>query len=242
MQIYTLEQEKRGLCSYDDKRYVLADLHYRTSNPNTHAYGHHELATEVLVQMDMPEQSGTELVLEQQQPPTNDEPYHTSLQMVKRELQFNRIHDRVCKTLAKRGRRDSNGEKIGGQEYDQVPDDNDNDELDGAQLRLAERAAAARPGAATRIGDVIGRICARDNLRLPDSPPKRIHRQVRNEPVRALTDQGIKFCIILSVIYSQVRAEKICHALAPDPAASSTHPTRKTNYRHVHCRSATVLR
>ncbi len=124
--------------------------------------------------MDMPEQSGTELVLEQQQPPTNDEPYHTSLQVVKRELQFKRRHDRVAKTLAKRGRRDSNGEEIGGDEYDQVPDGDENGELDGAQLRQAERAAAARPGAATRIGDVIERICARDNLRMPDSPPKRM--------------------------------------------------------------------
>ena len=124
--------------------------------------------------MDMPEQLGTELVLEQQQPPTNDEPYHTSLQVVKRELQFKRRHDRVAKTLAKRGRRDSNGEEIGGDEYDQVFDGDDNGELDGAQLRQAERAAAASLRAATRIGNVIERICARDNLRLPALPPKRM--------------------------------------------------------------------
>ena len=72
MQIYTLEQEKCGLCPYDIKRYLLANLPDGTPNQNTHAYGHHELATEVRVQIDMPEQSGTELVLEQQQPPTND--------------------------------------------------------------------------------------------------------------------------------------------------------------------------
>ena len=132
MQIYTLEQEKRGLCPYDDKRYLLADLHDGTPNPNTHAYGHHELATEVSVQMDMPEQSGTELVLEQQLPPTNNEPYHTSLQMVKSELQLKRRHDRVANTLAKQGRRDSNGEEIGGDEYDQVPNGDENGELDGA--------------------------------------------------------------------------------------------------------------
>ena len=124
--------------------------------------------------MNMPKQSGTKLVLEQQQPPKNDEPYHKSLQVVKRELQFKRRHDRVAKTLAKRGRRDSNGEEIGGDEYDQVPDNDENGELDGAQLRQAERAAAARPGAATRIRDVIERICARDNLRMPESPPKRL--------------------------------------------------------------------
>ena len=174
MQIYTLEQEKSGLCPYYDKRYILADLPDGTPNPNSHAYGHHELATEVRVQMDMPEQSSTELVLDQQQPPTNDEPYHTSLQVVKRELQFKRRHDRVAKTLAKRGRRDSNGEEIGNDEYDQVLDGDENGKLDGAKLRQAERAAVARPGAATRIGNVIERICARDNLCMPDSPPKRM--------------------------------------------------------------------
>ena len=122
--------------------------------------------------MDMPEQSGTELVLEQQQPSTNDEPYYISLQVVKRELQLKCKHDLVANMLVKRGRRDSNGEEIGGDEYDHVPDGDENNELDGAQLRQAERAAAARPGAATSIKNVIERICARDNLRMPDSPPK----------------------------------------------------------------------
>ena len=60
-----LEQEKRGLCPYDGKRYLLADLLDRTPNHNTHAYGHHELATEVRIQMDMPEQSGSKLVVKQ---------------------------------------------------------------------------------------------------------------------------------------------------------------------------------
>ena len=82
MQIYKLEQEMRGRCSYDNKRYLLADLPYGTPGPNIHAYGHHELATEVHVQMDMPEQSGTKLVLEQQQPATNEEPYHPSLKVI----------------------------------------------------------------------------------------------------------------------------------------------------------------
>ena len=98
-----MEHEKRGLCPYDDKRYLLADLHDCTPNPYSHVYNHQELAKEVRVQMDMPEQSGTERVLDQQQPPTNDEPYHKSLQVVKRELQFKRTNDRVAKTFAKRG-------------------------------------------------------------------------------------------------------------------------------------------
>ena len=100
MQIYTLEQEKRDLCPYDDKRYLLADLTDGSPNPNTHAYGHYDLAAEVRVQMDMPEQSGTELVVEQQQPreePVPDpNPYHTSLETVNRELWFKRKHERVA--------------------------------------------------------------------------------------------------------------------------------------------------
>ena len=38
--------EKRGLCPYDDKRYLLADLPDGRPNPNTHAYGHRDLAAE----------------------------------------------------------------------------------------------------------------------------------------------------------------------------------------------------
>ena len=53
-------------------------------------------------------------------------------------------------------------------------DGDENGELDGAQLRQAKRAAAARPGAATRIGDVIYQICARNNFRMPDLPSKRM--------------------------------------------------------------------
>ena len=43
-QVYTIKQEKRGLCPYDDKRYLLVDLPDGHPNPNTHAYGHCGLA------------------------------------------------------------------------------------------------------------------------------------------------------------------------------------------------------
>ena len=175
---------KRGLCPYDDKRYLLADLPDGLPNPNTHAYGHYELQTEERLHVDMPERPGTELVIEQRQPRQEakapqkteevEEPYYTSLLVVKRELRFKRKHARVEKTLAKRTRRDSNGEDISGDEYEPVPGDDENGELSGAQLRKAERAAAARPGAAIRIGDVIERICARGNMQLPTSPPRRM--------------------------------------------------------------------
>ena len=35
--VYTTKQEKRGLCLYVDKRYLLADLTDGRPNPNTHA-------------------------------------------------------------------------------------------------------------------------------------------------------------------------------------------------------------
>ena len=111
MQIYTLEQEKRGLCPYDDKRYLLADLPDGSPNPNTHAYGHRDLLGEERLEVDMPERSGAELVIERRQPrqeppqETNEEEdlHGTSLQVVRRELQFKRKHIRVEKALAKRG-------------------------------------------------------------------------------------------------------------------------------------------
>ena len=182
IQIYTLDQEKRGLCPYDDKRYLLAELPNGTPNPNTHAYGHRELAAEANIDMDMPDQPGADLIIEQRQPPAepeadadeNPEPYQTTRLAAKQELRFKRRNARVTKVLAKRGRRDSNGEEIGGDEYEQVPDGDENGELDGAQLRRAERAAAARPGAAIRMGDVLERIIARDHIHMPDSPPKRM--------------------------------------------------------------------
>lgn len=177
-----MEQDKRGLCPYDDKRYLLADLPDGTPNPDTHAYGHRDLAAEAHVEMDIPERTGTDLIIEQRQPPQepdaagyhDPEPHQTTLLVVNRELRFKRKNDRVTKLLAKRARRDSNGEEIGGDEYEQVPDGDENGELDGAQLRRAERAAAARPGAVVRMGDVIERICARQNIRMPNSPPKRL--------------------------------------------------------------------
>ena len=46
VQVYTMEQQKRGLCPYDDKRYLLADLPDGRLNLNTHVYGHCYLAAE----------------------------------------------------------------------------------------------------------------------------------------------------------------------------------------------------
>ena len=127
---------------------------------------------------DIPEQAGSEMVIEQRQPRPDtdhvDEPYHTTLDVVKREFRFKRNHERVVRTVAKRARCDSNGEEIGKDEYEQVPEGDENGELNDAQLRQAERAVAERPGAAIRIGNAIERICASENLQIADSPPKRM--------------------------------------------------------------------
>ena len=57
---------------------------------------------------------------------------------------------------------------------EELPDGDADGELHGDQLLVAERVAAARPGGAIRMGDVIERIIARDNLERPISPPARM--------------------------------------------------------------------
>ena len=57
-----MEQEKRGLCPYDDKRYLLADLPDGRPNQNTHGYGHRDLAAEEHLVADQPE-PGAELII-----------------------------------------------------------------------------------------------------------------------------------------------------------------------------------
>ena len=83
---------------------------------------------------------------------------------MKRKLQFKRNHEQVVRTVAKRARRDTTGEEIKGDEYEHVPEGNENNELNDDQLRQAERATTNRPGAAIRIEDAIEQICARENL------------------------------------------------------------------------------
>ena len=65
-----MEQEKRGLCPYDDKRYLLADLPESRPNLNTHAYGHRDLAAEEHLVADQPE-PGAKLIIRH---PRSDSP------------------------------------------------------------------------------------------------------------------------------------------------------------------------
>ena len=144
--VYTMEQEKRGLCPYDDKRYLLADLPDGRPNQNTHAYGHCDLAAVQHLVADQLE-PGAELIIRHP------------------EERFARRHARVTRRL----------EIAGAMEMDEeLPDGDADGELHGVQLLVAVRVAAARPGGAIRMGDVVERIIARDNLERPLSPPARM--------------------------------------------------------------------
>ena len=145
-QVYTMKQEKRGLCPYDDKRYLLADLPDGRSNPNTHAYGHCDLAAEKHSVADQP-QPGAKLIIRHP------------------EERFARRHARVTRRL----------ELAGAINMEEELFDGDADgELYGDQLLGAEQVAAARPGGAIRMGEVIEQIIARDNLKWPISLPSRM--------------------------------------------------------------------
>ena len=125
---------------------MLADLPDGRPNPNTHAYGHRDLAAEKHLVADQPE-PGAELII--QDP----------------EERFARKHARVSKRLEL-----ADAMKM----EEELPDGDADGELHRDQLLIAERVAAARPGGAIRMGDVIERIIARDNLKRPNSPPARM--------------------------------------------------------------------
>ena len=57
---------------------------------------------------------------------------------------------------------------------EEMPGGDADGELHGDQLLMAERVASAQPGCAIRMGDLIERIIARDNLERPNSPPVRM--------------------------------------------------------------------
>ena len=245
LQIYTLEQEKRGLCPYNDKRYLLADLPDAAPNLNTHVYGHHELSTEVRVLIDMLEQSGTELVLEQQQPThntdSNESPYHTSLQVVKRELQFGLQFGLQSRLLSEidailRAKKSNTISTtwclIKMKTVSLSPPDfaKQNEPLHPVQKQLLGSKMLSSKSAPVTISVY---LTHRRN---------KFHRQFRNKQVIAITDWCLISYFFLFVINSHVRADRICRAMAHDSAVSSTLLTKKTIYCLVHCRSANVCR
>ena len=119
-----MEHEKRGLCSYHDKRYLLADLRDGCPNPNTYAYGHCDLATGEHLVADHPEPS-SELIIR-----------HS-------EERFARKHARVIIRLELAGQMDMEEE---------LPDGDADGELHGDQLLVAKRVAVTQPGGAIRMG------------------------------------------------------------------------------------------
>ena len=146
-QAYTMEQEKRGLCPYDDKRYSLADLPAGRLNPNTYANGHCDLAAEKHLVADQPK-PGAELIIR-----------------IPKE-RFARRHVRVTRRLEL---------AVAMYMEDELPvGDSDGELLHGDQLLVAERVAVARPYSAIRMGNVIERIIDRENLERPVSPPARM--------------------------------------------------------------------
>ena len=158
--------EKRGLIAYDDKRVLLANLDNGEPNPNTHAYGHYSLTNEVRVQ-DAEEQpeAGNDLQIESR--------------AKKDEARLQRKHALAIK----RARRT------------QSEDISEDDEADvhGDDLILAQRAAIARPVPSVRINTVIERICARDHLERPTSPPIRM-------PLPSLSPQRAGKLLLLNAI------------------------------------------
>ena len=65
--MYSLEVHKRGLHSFDDKQYLLANLEDKTTNPFTHEFDNYSILSEVSV-IDKTT-LGSALVVEVRQPP-----------------------------------------------------------------------------------------------------------------------------------------------------------------------------
>ena len=137
-----MEQEMRGLCLYDDKRYLLADLPDGRQNPNTHAYGYCDLAAEEHLVADQPE-PGAELIIRHQ------------------EERFTLRHALVTRRVKLADALDLEEE---------LPDGDADGELNGNQLLVAKPVSAARPNGTIRMGDVLKRIIARDDPERPISP------------------------------------------------------------------------
>lgn len=152
-QVYSLEQTKRGLCPYDDKRYLLADFPDGRANPNTHAYGHRNLANEAQLEEDAPERPGSDIII------------------ARRENWFVKRHARVVKKVAARALRGSDDDE-----------ETADGELNDVDLARAERSAAARPGGRRRLENVIEHIARMNNIDVPLSPPPRLPPQQRAGP------------------------------------------------------------
>ena len=145
--MYSLEVEKRGLIAYDDKRVLLANLENGEPNPYTHAYGHYSLVNDIQVQ-------------EAEEQPEAGNDLHVVTREQRHEERLQRKHQLAVKRAKQRNRENSS--------------DDDEDEVQGDDLILAQRAAAARPGTSVRMNDVLEHIIATHHLERPTSPPPRM--------------------------------------------------------------------
>ena len=121
---------------------MLAELPDSRPNLNTYAYGNRYLAAEEHLLADQPEPGAVFIIRHP-------------------EERFVRLHARVTSRLKLAGAIEM-GEEL--------PDGYADGKLYGDQLQVAERVAAARPGGGIRMGEVIERIIARDNIERPFSP------------------------------------------------------------------------
>lgn len=181
-QIYTLEQTKRGLCPYDDKRYLLANLPDGKPNPRTHAYGHFEIANLEYVIEERPNAAdGMAIAPVEPENQTDediqrDEPEQAPVPTRVQNPQEDRFKKKHAKVLKNYKKATHANELDDDQQYenDGALFDGDADgELRGDQLVAAERAAAARPGISGQYQSVIDMLCLHHNLERPTSPPRR---------------------------------------------------------------------
>ena len=140
--MYSLAVEKRGRIAYDDTRVLLGDLANGQPNFNTNVYGHYSLGNKVQVEKAAePTAAGNDL------------------DIVTRE----RHEARLVQAYALAGKRARRGN------LDDRPDD-DEAEIQGNDLVIAVRAAAARRVTSVHINDVIEQISSSQNLPRVTSP------------------------------------------------------------------------
>ena len=140
--MYSLAVEKRSLIAYDDKLVLLVDLDNGQPNLNTHAYRHYSLVNKVQVEET-----------EDQAAAGND--LHIVTREPKHKARLQRKHAIALKK-ARRGKLDDSLE-------------DDEAEVIGDDLIVAQRAVAERPGTSVQINNVIEQIFARQNQQRPTS-------------------------------------------------------------------------
>ena len=148
-----MEQQKRGLCPYDNKRYLLDDLPDGRPNPNTHAYGRRDLAAEEHLVADQAV-LGAEFIIRHP------------------EERFARRRARVTMRLEL---------AVAMEMEEELPDGDAYGEIHGDQLLVAERVAAARPGGAIRMGGSLRATTSRTQSRRPFECQRHLRRNAPDQ-------------------------------------------------------------